>query len=222
MFILVLVACSTPLLRAQLMHIESSGVIDSIAGSDMSLLSGANIGDAWSTSYSFVPGTLPLASSGTNWATYHTADALGEVTAGAFTATTTHFALTLLEGESLGLLDGTLAKADLVQLSGYSPSTGLLILTSLYYPVGTLNRFDPRVPSFAASVIKLELLVLVGGASALVESYAEVRSLDPSFSAVPEPETYGWLAAFILIGASILRRLRKHSTFRPVQSESLI
>ena len=217
MVILALVASSTPLLRAQLMQVESSGLIDSIAGSDLSLLGGANIGDIWSTSYSFVPGNLSLVSTGTNSATYHTVDALSEVQAGAFTATATHLALTLLEGESLRLLDGTLAQADLLQLSGYSPSTGLLILTSLYYPVGTLDRFDPRVPSFAASVINLELLMLVGGASALVESHAELRSLDPSFSAVPEPGTYGWLAAFTLISATAFRRLRKRSTFRPAQ-----
>jgi hypothetical protein len=205
-----LVAGAAPYMAAQLIHVETSGVVDSITGSDLSLVSGANVGDAWHTMYSFSLKDVPLAGTGINWATYHTPiNVLATAKAGAFSATAMNFALTVYENESLGLHDGTLAHADMLQFSGYAPTAGVFIQTSLFYPVGTLNRFSPIVPSFAPSIISLDLLVLIDGWSALVESYAELRSLDPPLRPVPEPGTYGWAAAFALCGAIAVRAAGK-------------
>jgi hypothetical protein len=214
-FIAALIALAVPSAQAQLSHVKTTGFVDSMVGSDLSLLAGVNVGDEWRTSYSYAPATLPLAETGTNWAIYQTMDAVSTVEAGVFTATATHFALTLIERETLTLLDGSVASADLLQLSGYSPTAGLLIRTSLYYPVGTIDRFNPVAPSLSPSVVNFELLVLIDGRSALAESYAELRSLDPELRPVPEPGTYGWVAAAILAGFAV-HRTRKQSLVQPM------
>jgi hypothetical protein len=215
LFIAALIATIMPVARAQIRHVKTTGIIDSMVGSDLSLLAGVNVGDEWRTSYSYMPATIPLAETGTNWAIYQTMDAVSTVEAGAFSATATHFALTLLERETLTLLDGSVASADLLQLSGYSPATGLLIRTSLYYPIGTIDRFNPVAPSLPPSVINFELLVLIDGQSALAESYAELRSLEPPLQPVPEPGTYGWLGAAILT-AIVIHRTRTRSLLQPI------
>lgn len=200
--------------RAQLTHAEASGVVDNVVGADSNLVGGARIGDAWRTTYS-LPAVLSLVSIGTNWAIYHTtAGALATVQVGAFSATASDLTLKISKKESLTLNDGTPAMADMIQLSGYDQSSGLLIQTSWLYPVGTLDRIVPAMPTSRPSIIDFELVVLMDDASALVESHAELRSLEPSFTPVPEASTYGWFAALSLCSLIGVRASRKPSPSR--------
>ena len=197
--------------RAQLTHAEATGVVDNVVGADLDLLGGAKVGDAWQTTYS-LPAALSLVSIGTNWAVYHTTvDALATVAVGTFSATASDLTLKISEKEPLTLKDGTPAMADMIQLSGYVASSGLLIQTSWLYPVGTIDRFIPAVPVSRPAIIDFELVVLRDGASALVESHAELRSLEASFSPVPEASTYGWFAALSLCSLIGVRASRKTS-----------
>lgn len=197
--------------RGQLNHAEAAGTVDNIVGSDLSLISGAKVGDAWKAAYSF-PADLSLASTGENWAIYQTtAEAVATVHVGEFSATASSLTMTLHQNEPLALSDGTPSTADKIQLSGYAAGSGVLIQTSWFYPVGTLHQLVPTLPTLLPSIIHFELLVLIDDASALVESHAELRSLEPTLSAVPESSTYGWFAALSLCSLIGIRASRKRS-----------
>jgi hypothetical protein len=207
--IVALIASSAHVGRGQLHHAEAVGIVDNVVGSDLSLVGGAKVGDAWQTAYSY-PAVLSLAGTGLNWAAYRTTDdALATVHVGNFSATASSLTLTVYENEPLSLSDGTPATADMIRLSGYAAESGVLIQTSWFYPVGSLQGLAPTFPALLPSIIHFELLVIVDGASALVESHAELRSLEPSLTAVPESSTYGWFAALSLCSLMGVRVSRK-------------
>ncbi|HTO02045.1 MAG TPA: hypothetical protein VL069_00015 [Opitutus sp.] len=210
-----IVASVAPLARAQLIHAEAAGVVNNVIGSDLNLIGGANVGDAWKASYSF-PATLSLASAGENWAIYQTTiNAVATVHVGDFSATASSLTLKLTKNEPLALSDGTPAMADMIQLSGYAASSGVLIQTSWFYPVGTLQGLVPAIPTLVPSIIHFELVVLIDDASALVESHAELRSLEPPLIPVPEASTFGWFAAFSLCSLMVVRASRKPGPSTP-------
>ena len=202
--------------RGQLNHAEAAGTVDNIVGSDLSLVSGAKVGDTWKAAYSF-PADLALSSAGGNWAIYQaTVNAIATVHVGDFSATASNVTLKLHQNEPLTLSDGTPAMADMIQLSGYAAGSGVLIQTSWFYPVGTLHGPVPALPTLLPSIIHFELVALIDEASALVESHAELRSLEPTLSAVPESSTYGWFAALSLCSLIGLRASRKRSSAKPL------
>lgn len=192
--------------QAQLVTIEANGVIDSLSGSDPSLLSGVAVGAAWHASFT-VPPDLALVDQQLNTATYKSSlQTNNHVEVGDFSATGPTFTMRKMWKETFALRNGTEQRTDVLQLWGNSSSPNLVFSTRFYYPVGTLNRFNTIVPSLAPAVVEFFLLAEIDGRSAIAQSYAERGSLDPGIRPVPEPSMYGLIASVAMGGAVMLRR----------------